>query len=157
PEELLAALQNVREVRPDLWHAWAAVIRQLRFMIRLDEALEVVQQALGYFPLVPDLWVDLADIQQARLDRDAAIASLTTAHSIDPYWIEPLRQLSELYRQREEYDKAETLIERAIARAPLKAENHAILARFLWDCGKRHEAFERMRQALSLDPGFEGA
>src|SRR5207247_1314995 len=30
PAELLQSLRKALEARPDLWHAWAAVIRQLR-------------------------------------------------------------------------------------------------------------------------------
>ena len=38
PEELLRRCSEALEARPDLWHAWAAVVRQLTSMDRLDEA-----------------------------------------------------------------------------------------------------------------------
>jgi tetratricopeptide (TPR) repeat protein len=155
--DLLASLRKALDARPDLWQAWAVVIRQLRFMVELDEALALAQKAVERFPLVPDLWVDLAEVQQARTDEDAAIEAYTTAHGINPIWTEPVRALSELYRRRDELDKARALIEGAIARAPLKPENHALLARFLWNSGKPHDGFARMRHTLNLDPGFESA
>jgi tetratricopeptide (TPR) repeat protein len=157
PADLLLSLRKALQARPDLWPAWAAVLRQLRFMGQLEPALELAQQALERFPLVSDLWVDLADIQQARRNDEAAIEALKTAHGITPFWPEPLQKLSELYRQRDECEKARTLIEGAIARAPLKAENYAILARFLWNSGQLHEGFDRMRHAVNLDPGMEHA
>jgi tetratricopeptide (TPR) repeat protein len=157
PEELLRSLQKMKEARADLWHTWAAVIRQLRFMEELDEALALARTALERFPLVPDLWVDLADVHEANLNEEGAIEALKTAHEINSYWAHPLQRLSDLYGRRDEFDKAKRLIEAAIARAPLKAENHAILARFLWNSGKRHDGFERMRHTVDLDPGLESA
>ena len=101
--------------------------------------------------------MDLADVHQARLDEDATLEALMAAHAINPHWTTPLEKLSELYRLRDEVDKANNLIERAIARAPLKAENHVILARFFWNGGNRHEGFDRLRHAVVLDPGLDTA
>jgi hypothetical protein len=64
PEDLLAALRRALEARPDLWHAWSAVTRQLLDMSRhsgeglelwqaawSEEALELARQATARFPL----------------------------------------------------------------------------------------------------------
>src|SRR5205823_1174560 len=65
PEELLASLRKGLEARPDLWHAWSAVVRQLTAVGRLDEALDLARQATGRFPLLPRLWLDLALVCRA--------------------------------------------------------------------------------------------
>ncbi|HZZ78851.1 MAG TPA: tetratricopeptide repeat protein, partial [Gemmataceae bacterium] len=156
-DDLLASLRKALKARPDLWQAWAVVIRQLRFMVQLDDALEIAKAATERFPLLADVWMDLAEVHEARMEQDAEIAALTTAYDINPFWATPLSRLVELYRQREEHGKASALLEAAIARAPLKAVNHAIQARYLWNSGKRHEAFDRMRHTLTLDPEFESA
>ena len=43
PEDLLARLREAQAARPDLWHAWSALIQQLADMQRLDEALSLLR------------------------------------------------------------------------------------------------------------------
>jgi tetratricopeptide (TPR) repeat protein len=83
PEELLALLQKGLSARPDLWHAWSAVIRQLADMGRLDEALDLAQQATARFPLLPALWLDLAIVCKARQDQEGEADALAHALQIN--------------------------------------------------------------------------
>lgn len=156
-EELLDSLRRALDARPDLWQAWAAVIRQLRSMERLDEALEVAKQAVERFPLLPALWVDLADVHEERQEEDQAARALARALRINPDWNVPLRRLTSLYERQGRAARAKTLLRKAIARAPLLAENHYTLALLLWNAGQQEQAFARARHTLTLDASFVAA
>jgi tetratricopeptide (TPR) repeat protein len=156
-EELLASLRQALETRPDLWHAWSAVIRQLRENEQLAEALEVAREAVERFPLLPALWVDLGEVHQERGDDESAIKSFKRALKINHEWHVPLRLLADLYQRREQADQARSLLERAIARSPLNGANQFTLALLLWNTGEREKALQRCRQVITLEPGYEFA
>lgn len=155
PEELLADLQEALEARPDLWHAWSAVIWQLLDLNRLDEADELSRQAIERFPLVPRLWLDRSAVCQACKNDDGEFQALQTAHRINPAWGTATRTLCELYDRRGEFERTQQLLEQTIARDPLDAANHILLAESLWRLGEREEALDRVQHAVQLDPGFE--
>ncbi|HXG12163.1 MAG TPA: tetratricopeptide repeat protein [Gemmataceae bacterium] len=157
PEELLGLLRRALEARPDLWHAWSAVVRQLTVMGRLDEAEELARQAAGRFPLLPRVWLDLALVCRERRDADGEKDALEHALQINPGWGIAVRQLAALYERQERFDEARKLLEQAIARVPLDAYNHGCLADLLWRTGERETALERVQQALRLEPGYEWA
>jgi tetratricopeptide (TPR) repeat protein len=155
PEELLAILRNAIAARSDLWHAWAALVRQLVDMNQLDEAHAVARQAVERFPLLPVLWLDLAKVCRRRDDAEGEIAALNKALQLNPAWNVTLRELADTYERRGQFDQAEELLTRAIARAPLMAGNHADLAELLWRKGDRDKAFERICHAFELEPGSD--
>ncbi len=157
PEELLAVLREALVARPDLWHAWAALVRQLSDMNRLDEAHGLATQAVERFPLLPALWLDLAKVCRRRDDADGEIAALEKALQINPSLSLTLRQLADAHERQGRLDRAEELLERAIARAPLVALNHAELAELLWRKGEHERAFEKTRHAFELEPGSDQA
>ncbi len=49
-------------VRPDLWHAWAALVSQLGHMQKLDEALILAKQAAARFAHLPRVRLLLAGV-----------------------------------------------------------------------------------------------
>ncbi len=75
-DELLTKLRAALEARPDLWHAWSAMIRQLGEMNQLDEALELAQQGTERFPLLPRMWLDLSWVYRSRQDQEGEIKVL---------------------------------------------------------------------------------
>lgn len=156
-DELLAALTKAREARPDLWHAWAAVIRQLTDMNRTDEALELARQATARFPLLPALWVDLGRVCQVRRDGEGEIEAIRHAVELNPTWAFAVRQLAGAYEHAGRHEEAKATLESAIRRAPLDCASHGCLADFLWRTGERPAALEKVRDALRLAPGYEWA
>ena len=80
PQELLSLLRRAWQARPDLWHAWSALILQRLDMSRDErnpdratageEALDLARQATARFPLLPRLWLDRALVCQARGDTE---------------------------------------------------------------------------------------
>jgi tetratricopeptide (TPR) repeat protein len=156
-EELLKSLEGALEARPDLWHAWSAVVQQLCEMNRLEEAQKLASQATEKFSLLPRTWIDLAQVYRARNDADGEIAAVKQALSISPGWGQAVRQLAEVYERLGEFEKTRELLEQAIARSPLDAYNHGCLADLLWKQGDRTGALDRVRHAVKLEPGYQWA
>lgn len=157
PDELLAILRQALEARRDLWHAWAALVRQLADMNQLDEAHVQAKQAVERFPLLPALWLDLAQVCRRRDDSGGEVEALNRALEINPSWTVALRQLADAYERHGQLDRAEELVRRAVARAPLVAVNHIELAEVLWRKGAREPALEQARHAFTLEPGLDQA
>jgi tetratricopeptide (TPR) repeat protein len=157
PEELLAILREALEARRDLWHAWAALVRQLSDLGQLDEARDLAKQAVERFPLLPALWLDLARVCRRRGDVEGEVEALTKAVQINPTWSVAQRQLADAYEQAGHLDQAEEVLRRAIARSPLIAGNHADLAELLWRKGDHDQALEGMAHAFELEPGVDQA
>lgn len=157
PEVLLKTLREALSVRPDLWHAYAALVRQLVELGRAHEALEVARSAVERFPLLPRTWVELAGACRAAKDPDSEIEALKKAMEIAPNWGEAVRQLSEALRRQGEGEQAAAVLRQAVAREPRDARNHGFLAEALWDLGRRREAVERLVQAVRMEPGYDWA
>ncbi|MDQ3815843.1 MAG: tetratricopeptide repeat protein, partial [Armatimonadota bacterium] len=154
PEELLIALRKALDARPDLWHAWSATIRQLIDLDRLDEALDLARQSTERFPLLPVVWVDLAAVHQARVEREGQKAALQQALQINPGYSFAVRQLASVYEAAGQYGESKTLLEKAVTRDPLNVYNHAWLADALWQTGDKDAAVASLKKALQLEPGL---
>lgn len=156
-EELLQTLQEGLAARPDLWHAWSAVIRQLTDMQRYEEARALAQQAVARFPLFPVLWLDLAGVFRAKNDPAGEEEALRRAYEINPSWGLAVRQLADCCRRQGRLTEARALLEEALRRTPLDASLHGALAEVLWQQGERLLALEKVQQALRLEPGYDWA
>jgi tetratricopeptide (TPR) repeat protein len=154
PEELLASLRAAHAARPDLWHAWSALSRQLHEMGRGDEALAVAHEATERFPLLPRLWLDLALVLEGRREREAQVAALRQALQVDPGSSEALVQLASAHVSAGELPQAKELFEQAIARHPLDASGHGGLAHTLRKLGETEQALGALERALELEPGY---
>jgi cellulose synthase operon protein C len=154
PEELRALLQEALEARPDLWHAWSAIVRHLSDMNRIDEAFEKATQAAERFPFVPQLWVDLAHVLQLRGDGAGEREALEQAVKINPAWGTAARELAAAAERTGDFASARATMEQAVQRAPLDAYNHGGLAQMLWKLGEKEAALERLSQAVRLEPGY---
>lgn len=157
PPELLAALREAHAARPDLWHAWSAVVCQLADMQQLDEALDLARQSTERFPLLPRVWLDLAQVHRARGEREAEIPPLHRALLLAPAWGRASRLLADVHQRMGQYEEARRVLEQAIAAAPLDAYNHGCLADVLWHLGLKAECVAVVEQALRLEPGYEWA
>ena len=157
PEELLKQLREALKARPDLWHAWSACVRQLTDMDRLDEALELSNQATERFPLLPRIWLDRAHVCQVQLDVDGELAALEKCHEISPTWTEATRQLSDVYLRKGDFEKSIELLQRAIALSPQEGLNIGWLADVEWRQGKHDEALSHIEKAVQLSPGYSWA
>ncbi len=157
PPELLAILRDARTARPDLWHAWSAVVLQLVDMQQLDEALTYAREATERFPLLPRLWLDLARVQRALGHREQEIPPLQRALHLAPAWGLASRQLADTHQRMGQYQEAAEVLERAIAAAPLDPYNHGCLADALHHLRRDDEAAAKLDHALKLEPGYDWA
>ncbi|MDR3401900.1 MAG: tetratricopeptide repeat protein [Chthoniobacter sp.] len=157
PADLLTSLREALEARPDLWHAWSAVVLQLVDMHQLDEALSLAQQATERFPLLPRLWADLALVHRARRDRESEIAPLQRALQMNPAWSRASQSLANTYERMGNYAEAARILEQAIAASPLDPYNHGTLANVLHHLDRKDEAIQRLEHALKLEPGYDFA
>ncbi len=156
-QTLLGTLRDALAARPELWHAHAALIRQLTEIERTDEARDLAEAAVAQFPLLPRMWLELAAVCRARKDDAGEIAALAKAREISPNWGEPARLLAETYQRQGDMERAAALLEQMVPREPREARNHAYLADALWALDRRDEAIERMTQAVRLEPGYDWA
>ncbi|MFK8111750.1 MAG: tetratricopeptide repeat protein [Rubripirellula sp.] len=154
---LLEKLQEALDERPDLWHGWSAMIRQLSDMQRHEEAIEHAEKATDRFPLLPRMWMDRAMAHAACGDIDGEIQSLSQAKEINPNWGESARLLSEAYEKKGDLDKARAEIERVIISEPRDVRNHGFLASLMWDQGQKQEAIDCLTKVVKMQPGYEWA
>ncbi len=124
PDEVLTLLRDAWQARPDLWHAWSALVGQLLDMSRLDEAWELACQATERFPLVPPLWLDRAAVSRARGDSQAEHEAVQTAYQINPDWTTAVHRLCDVNERRGEYERSRHVLEQAVARNPLDFASH---------------------------------
>ncbi|MGE5049840.1 MAG: tetratricopeptide repeat protein [Deltaproteobacteria bacterium] len=156
-DEILAALQAVREASPDTWQAWSAAVQQLSRMARSDDALVLAQAAADRFPLMPGALLDLAAVHGQRKETPLQKAALQKALLLSPGWSEAARQLVELYEKELDFAAAKELVEHAAAAAPFSAVVHAYLAEILFRSGEKGKAIEQLLRALELEPDFPWA
>ena len=156
-QELLELLREANAARPDLWHAWSALIVQLRDMQRPQEAAPLGVQATERFPLMPRLWLDRASVERALGNRHAELASLETALRINPRWDASIRALCDFHERQGDFDKARDLLKRAVTLHPLDGDLQVEWALALWNAGERQAAFDQVCQTVRLEPGNQRA
>ncbi len=156
-DELLTALEKAWKARPDLWHAWAALIRHRIERKELEEALELANLAVARFPLLPITWFDLARVHEAREDREQEMEALNRCLQINPGWSAAARQMAQALERGKDYQASRLVLERAANHAPLDAYNQAFLADTLWHLEERETAIERISQATRLAPDYDWA
>ena len=154
-DELLASLREALGARPDLWHAWSALIRQLVDVGQTPEAHDLALKATARFPLLPRLWLDLAAVCRVQSDREGEINALNKALEINPAWGEAVRQLAEVYDRAGQTQRSCELLEAATVRSPLDSTTHGALALMLWKVDRREEALERGARAVRQEPGLQ--
>jgi tetratricopeptide (TPR) repeat protein len=152
PDVVLTNLKEAHRVRPDLWHAWAALITQLCDMQKAAEAIQIACDAVDRFPLSARLWSDLARVHRERRNFAAEVEALQKASALNPFWGFLSRSLSEALQRVDRYSDAEKVLEHAIAAAPLEAENHFQLADLVWRQRRDPQAVVLLMQAIRLDP-----
>jgi len=154
PETLLEVFREALEVRPDLWHAHCALIRQLTAMGQTDEALSRATRAAEQFPLLPRIWLEKAAVHFARGEPEQEIEALCRAVDINPAWDSAVRTLAEAYQRAGQLQKARETLERALTSEPGNPALHHSLARILARLGEPEASVEHWTKAVRIAPGF---
>lgn len=154
-DETLSTLVEVRRIRPDLWQSWSALVRQLILMKKKDKALETAEAAVKRFPLVPEVLLELADVQLS-LDRpQEERKTLDRALAIDSRNAWMLRRSAEAYRRSGEHKLERQSLERACQSEPRNVSHQGALAEFLWNSGDRQRAIATIKSAIEKEPRYE--
>lgn len=156
-EAVLVNLREAHKARPDLWQAWAVLVRQLTEMSRLDEAEDIGRQATARFPLLGRLWIDLSEVLRFKRDRIGREEALRRALAINPSWSYALRMLSQVFEDELNYVESRKLLETACSRDPLDATNKMYLATILWKQNERDAAILKAQEALKIDSSLQWA
>jgi tetratricopeptide (TPR) repeat protein len=157
PEILLRSLQQAHSARPDLWHAWAALISQLGHLNRLDEALAIAKQQAERFPHLPRTWLDLAFTHQCRNEPEGEITAAQRAFDMNPAWARSTLALADAFERQGKLHNARRVYERALLHSANDAQLHACHALLLWRLRQKEAAFAAVERALRLAPGYEWA
>jgi tetratricopeptide (TPR) repeat protein len=153
--DLLATLETLLDERPDLWHAWSAVIQQLAGLGRLEEADSLAREATSRFPLLAKLWLDRAQVCQALGNAEVRLDSLRQAAIVSPGWSLTAHELADALDEAGEQEDAVRVMERAAIRSPLDPFAHGFLAERLWEAGRSREALDRAKTAVRHEPGYD--
>ncbi len=154
PEELLQNLREGHRQRPDLWHAWSALIACLSDTHRAAEALPLAREAVERFPLNARLWHDLSCVYSEQVDFKAEAEALCRARELSPAWGQASRDYADCLTRLERYDEALRVLEEAIAASPLDPVNRGHLAHLLWRRSRNPRAVEVLVEALRVEPGY---
>ena len=155
PEALLHSLRLAHQERPDLWHAWSALVAQLGHLKRLDEALEFARQAADRFPYLPRIWLDLAQVHQWRKETEPELAAARRSMEISPAWNRPPILLAGTLERLGRFEEAGTVYETALQYSPGDAQLNACHAYLLWRQRQPEAAFAKIETALRISPGYE--
>jgi len=156
-ETLLEQLRLAHRVRPDMWHAWAALVDQLSHLKRFDEALDLATSATVRFSHLPRTWLDLAMVHRWRNEPKEEIAAAQRAFEINPSWNRGAIALASAFERQNDLNAARGVYERALRHAPQDARLHAAHANLLWRLQQNGECFAAVEQALRLAPAFDWA
>jgi len=157
PESLLQSLRQAHQERPDLWHAWSALVSQFGHLGRLDEARDLAQRATERFPHLPRVWLDLAFVHLWRNEPGEEIAAAERAFEISPAWTPAALALTDALERRGKLGDARGVYERALQHSGSDGQLHACYAHLLWRQGQKTAAFAAVERALRLAPDYEGA
>ncbi len=156
-EELLVFLEQAVDIRPDLWQSWYALSSHLSTMNLLDRALDVANQAVAKFPLLPRLYLGRANIHFVAQDLVAAEKDVREALRVNPQWETAIIRLVDVLEAQKKYSEALDLINDALVFAPTNSILHGCAADLVANAGETDAAIEHLATALKLDPQYEWA
>ena len=157
PEALLKILQQAHGDRPDLWHAWSALVMQLDHLGRSGEALPLARQAAGRFPHIPRLWLDLAAVHRRLGEAEAEIESAQRSFEINPGWSHSAFALADALERHRDLNEAQLVYERALRHNPSEPQLHVQMATVLWRIRQPMAALDSIEKALRLESNFDQA
>jgi tetratricopeptide (TPR) repeat protein len=157
PEELLKCLRQIVTQRPDLWHSWAALVRELLAQNNLSEALSTAQTALEKLPDSAPLWREVASLHQHLDNLPSEVAARERVLALNPGDTDGLCRLAHALERQGQSDRAKSLLEEALRLQPRMGFARFLLASLLWRQEQKEPAVEQMKLAVALAPRYEQA
>jgi tetratricopeptide (TPR) repeat protein len=119
-----------------------------------DIGMAYIRRAIAADPQAPEFRRNLATaLATARRWRDV-VEELETYCAMRPDDAQALADLAQAHMSEERHDVARTLLERALALSPGRADWHVALARWHYQRWDMHAAVDNLRQAVALQPGL---
>ena len=150
--QIEAQLRTLLEQRESLWAIWATLIDHLLHAERLSQARTVAQEATERFPLIPQLWNRLAEIERVSMDRDAQVKCLEQAIAVCPDNRFATRELANAYEHTDRIDQAASLLRQASTRDPHDTATCSQLAQIYWTLGRQDQAFDLVARSTECSP-----
>lgn len=142
---LLQTLQEALAQRQDLWQAWLVVAVQQRACGQEEAARALLGSAIERFPMLPRLYLELAQLHLAAKDFASCRGVLEKSFTINPIWVPAIRTyLESLLDEEANLEPGLALLERVLLREP---ENTALRVWQAYLLG-REERFAEQREAL---------
>jgi tetratricopeptide (TPR) repeat protein len=157
PEDLLKTLHQVVAQRPDLWHAWVALIRELIAQGDAFEALNIARSAVDRLPDSAPLWGALASAHRQNGDAEPEVTALEKVVELNPGDPGSICRLADALERHEQASRAKTLLEDLLMLQPRQSPARLLLAQLLWREEKRDHALEHVKQAIRYTPNNETA
>jgi tetratricopeptide (TPR) repeat protein len=153
-EEIIQFLEHALEVRPDLWHSWVALTLAYRDQGENLKALQLIERAAKRFPLLPRLFLELADSHRLLNRFDLAEQYYRHALELSPTWTTPANSLCDLLERQGRYDEAISIQKTSMARNPLATSPYGYLADLYIHEQRIDEAILTLEQVLEIDPHY---
>ena len=154
--EAIELLQRTTTRRPPFFPAFQELAGQLARAGLFEEAVAVIERALGLAPQSIDLQLDLGRLHLQRNDRGRARAVLEKAIEAAPSRPDLLTNLARLLLLDGEYAVAADTYRRALGLRPDDAMARAELAACLLEMGEREAGETSLRAALRGRPQMLG-
>ena len=153
-----ARTQAQRLVRTSPRDGWAASLlsRACLAQGQLAPALHFAERACGLIASNPALMVELARLQQALGQGDAALEVLNQASKIDPEFQPAFSALAAALSEARRFGEAETLCRGWLERHPDDAGARSLLAGVLLNTARGHEAARLVRELRHAHPDSPG-
>ncbi len=155
PDLLLDHVRGFRRRRGCEWSAWVAEKDQLLDMDRLDEAEQLIDEAVVKFPHIPRMYVEKASVHKAMGDNKGNIESLEKALEYSPSWDWVGRALADAYELDGDLVSAEKVLRKTMQWAPLNPANGGSLSKLLDNSGRKEEAFSLLAEVLERSPMYD--
>ncbi len=124
---------------------------------RLAPAMDAIDEALRLEPEAAPFWLFRGQILNAMQRHREAMDAVTEALNLDPNDAEALVWRGELQAKLGELDASEATLKASLAMHPENAHAHVRYGWTMLRRGRVHDAFDRFREALRLDPTLASA
>jgi tetratricopeptide (TPR) repeat protein len=122
---------------------------------QMAEAITHYQRVSALDPHYHEIWFHLGFANRQLGQLDDAEQYYLRAIEVDPEDTRPYGELTMIYGNREESDKAVNLLERGLRTMPSSAILHALIASTLNEQGNRREAQRHLATAESINPELQ--
>ncbi|MBL0142258.1 MAG: tetratricopeptide repeat protein [Betaproteobacteria bacterium] len=151
--EAVEALACATDLDPKLARAWNNLGLALAALDRPSEATRAFERALAIDPRHALARFNLARLANNAGDTEGALAQAMDATRLDARLMDAHLLVGDLYRKRQELERAAASYRNAVAAAPHNPKARNALAELHWEAGSVDEARREFEATLTRHPG----